>query len=277
MASVSDAARFSLETSAPELNELLNKKIFNREQINKIARARSDFEHHINAPGTGLDKWNRYIKYETTFLKLRRERARKMGVKGLNHAGAGRVFRVFDGAVRKFPGNVDLWLDYVKFAEHEKAFSRVAEILTRALRLLAGESKLWIYAGRYAYGTHRDINQARQFLQRGLRFNSKDLDLWLTYLELEMKYLDSIWARQELLSGGIGGAPEPSSRDGPELDKIQLPVGPMATSNVLTKALDATKVGPYDTNSVTLDPSTAPPIVNGAIPEAVFRGIMTAF
>jgi U3 small nucleolar RNA-associated protein 6 len=62
MAAASDKARFYLEQSVPELKEFERKKIFSAEEISKIARQRSDFEHKINARGSTAADYVRYAE-----------------------------------------------------------------------------------------------------------------------------------------------------------------------------------------------------------------------
>ncbi|KAF5844874.1 hypothetical protein GGP41_008872 [Bipolaris sorokiniana] len=102
MAGPSDKARFYLEQSATELNELERKKIFSREEISSIAKKRSDFEHIINARGSHPEDYMRYIEFEKNVDALRRKRIKRLGA------------RYMQRGLRFCKKSEVMWLEYAK-------------------------------------------------------------------------------------------------------------------------------------------------------------------
>lgn len=150
MAGASDKARFYLEQSVPELQELAAKKLFTTQEVSSITKKRSDFEHKLNARGSQPSDYARYAEYEMNLESLRKKRVKRLGVKTTNHTGQRRIFFVLDRATRKFRGDIGLWMQYVAYARKQKSNKRVSQILTTVLRLHPTKAELWIYAANYA-------------------------------------------------------------------------------------------------------------------------------
>ncbi|KAL8810169.1 MAG: hypothetical protein Q9200_002799 [Gallowayella weberi] len=272
MAGASDKARFYIEQAVPELQELLRKKIFTKDEVNSVAKKRSTFEHKLNARGSTASDYARYVEYETNLDTLRRTRAKRLGIKSTSYSGQRRIFFVLDRATRKFHGDTALWLQYLTFARKQKAHKRVAQIITNMLRLQPTSPELWIYAANYAWDERADVTEARGYMQRGLRFCSHSKHLWMEYLKLELIYLAKISARRRVL--GL---------DSKALQKDQIPVdegpnGDMITLPPVTMedmALGSPmNLGPPEESESNIKSA---PALTGAIPIAVFDAAMKEF
>lgn len=262
MAGASDKARFYLEQSVPELKEFERKRIFSGEEISKIARQRSDFEHKINARGSSASDYIRYAEFEMNVDALRKKRVKRLGIKGTMHSGQRRIFFVFDRGTKKHSGDIGLWLQYIEYAKKQQAHKKLSHIFTNVLRLHPTRPELWIYAAQFAMEENGDMTEARGYMQRGLRFNKNKRALWLQYLRLEMSYIAKLQARREVL--GIE-----ASSDGKEEDEGQPP------------ALTADDVVP-DSSTDEADPKALQtfaetPAQSGAIPVAIFDAAMAQF
>ncbi|KAL8702298.1 MAG: hypothetical protein Q9224_000060 [Gallowayella concinna] len=269
MAGASDKARFYIEQSVPELQELLRKKIFTKDEINSIAKKRSTFEHKVNARGSTASDYARYVEYETNLDTLRRTRAKRLGIQSTSYSGQRRIFLVLDRATRKCHGDTALWLQYLTFARKQKANKRVAQIITNMLRLHPTSPDLWIYAANYAWDERADITETRGYMQRGLRFCSHSKHLWTEYLKLELIYLAKISARRRVLGLGSKASEKDQVRDdeGSSGDVITLPLSTM-DDLVLGPLIDTTHPKTSDGN-IELAPA-----LTGAIPIAIFNAAM---
>ncbi|MCJ1307745.1 U3 snoRNP protein [Agyrium rufum] len=242
MAAPSDKARFFLEQSVPELQELERKKIFSKVEISSINKKRSDFEHKINSRGSSPADYARYAEYEINLESLRKKRTKRLGIKtGNNHFGQRRIFFVLQRATRKFHGDLRLWVQYADFARTQKSYKKLSQILTDMIRLHPTKAEVWIYAASYSFESQGDVMEARSYMQRGLRFCQDSWMLWLEYARLEMLYIAKITARQQIL--GLGGTEKPAkaiAEDGTDAgqDHVLLP---RITGEDLGPSLDTIK------------------------------------
>ncbi|KAF2717202.1 hypothetical protein K431DRAFT_341496 [Polychaeton citri CBS 116435] len=200
MAAATDKARFYLEKYVPELQEYERKKIFSRDEIQAIASKRSDFEHLLSARGSTPSDYVRYATYEMNLDSLRKKRCKRLAIKNATTFNGQRtVFFIMDRATKKFPGDIGLWMQYVSYCQREKASKKLAKVFTAVLRLRPTDWGLWVLAAKHYHETQGDMEAARSYLQRGLRFCSNELKMYLEYVKLEMIYLAKLAARRKIL------------------------------------------------------------------------------
>ncbi|KAI4655339.1 hypothetical protein J4E93_000051 [Alternaria ventricosa] len=269
MAGPSDKARFYLEQSATELNELERKKIFTREEISSIAKKRSDFEHIINARGSHPEDYMRYIEFEKNVDALRRKRIKRLGVR---YKGSGQrtIYFLYNRATRKFSGDLVLWMQYIDFARKDKAYKRLNDIFTSVARLHPTKPDIWILAANYFMDTQADITNARSYMQRGLRFCKNSEVMWLEYAKLETIYVGKIAGRRKILGLDIDRTKKPGTDDDGDEDMIALPEVTAEDVNPSLKQDDGV-------DEVALQNLASAPVLTGAISLAVFDSAMKQF
>ena len=269
MSGASDKARFYLEQSVPELKEYERKKIFTTDEITAIAKKRSDFEHKINARGSSPTDYARYSEFEINVDALRRKRVHRLNVKSPVHNGQRRIFFVLDRATRKFPGDLGLWMQSIEYAKRQKAFKKLSQILTNALRLHPMKSEMWTWAAQFASEENGDMTEARSYMQRGLRFCKNSKALWLEYARLELIYIGKIAARRRIL-GITGEAAKESPEDDFDADVMQLPT-------LTEEDVNPSAAGHEDIDEAALKTLDSTPAMTGAIPMAIFDAAMSQF
>lgn len=197
---------------------------------------------------------------------------KRLRVKAATHTGQRRVFFVLNRATRKFPGDLGLWMQQIEYARLQKAYKKLSQILTKALRLHPSKPDLWIYAAHIAMDEHADMTEARSYMQRGLRFCKGSKPLWLEYMKLELVYSEKLAARQQIL--GIGeslGISKPwRSFDQPS-SKMTKPACLIADAS--QPAVSSTD----DVNDFQLQNLIKTPALSGAIPIAIFDAAMLQF
>ena len=179
-------------------------------EITSLSRKRSDYEHTLNARGSRALDYANYITYETNLHALILKRSKRLGIKRRLHthtaAYTKRIFSLYERATRKFPGDLSLWISYFEFAKKGQnggsggGRKKVVEgVLTRMLRLHPTKSKLWVLAVDYAMRERGDMDQARGYMLRGLRFAKRDREMWISYARLEIIYLAKLYGRRKIL------------------------------------------------------------------------------
>lgn len=168
----------------------------NQDEIRSLVSKRSDFEHLVLAPGTKPTDFLAYVEWERSLDRLRAKRCRRLNIRSSSsHASQARTFGIFERAVLKHPGSVQLWLAYLDFAAQVKATKRWRRIATRALRLHPTNAALWTLAGRRA-ARAGDMDRARAHFLRGCRFCTGEPTLWVEYARCEMEWLARVEAKK---------------------------------------------------------------------------------
>ncbi|KAH7028873.1 U3 small nucleolar RNA-associated protein 6-domain-containing protein [Microdochium trichocladiopsis] len=201
MSGVPEKARFFLERAVPQLREFEAKGIFSPEEIRNLVRKRTDFEHLVLSPGNKPQDWLNYAAWEKSLESLRAKRCRRLQIRNsTTHAGTGRIFSILERAVNRHPADVNLWKEYLTYANALKATKRYRKIMTRALRMHPAKPDLWTMAGRRS-AANSDMQGARNFFMRGTRFCARDATVWLEYARCEMEWLQKMEARKSKKGG----------------------------------------------------------------------------
>jgi U3 small nucleolar RNA-associated protein 6 len=263
-----------MEQSVPELQEYERKKIFTREEITSIARKRSEFEHLLNTPGAATPAdYARYALYEMNLDSLRKKRSKRMGVKATSFAGQKKIFFVLERGVRRFQGDMGLWMQYLEFCRKEAANKKLAKALTQCLRMHPIKWDLWTWAAKYYFEQQADMPTARSYMQRGLRFCKREQKLWLEYAKLEMLYVAKIAARRKILGLDI-------ERTAKQIDStLDADADMMALPDVTADEIKP-EGAPEPKQAVdeeALKKLAASPALNGDIPRIVFETAMREF
>ncbi|KAI5212272.1 hypothetical protein E4T38_00696 [Aureobasidium subglaciale] len=274
MAAASDKARFYMEQSVPELQEYERKKIFSREEITSIARKRSEFEHLLNTPGAATPAdYARYALYEMNLDTLRKKRSKRLGIKSTAFAGQKKIFFVLERGVRRFQGDMGLWMQYLEFCRKEAANKKLAKALTQCLRMHPIKWDLWTWAAKYYFEQQADMPSARSYMQRGLRFCKRERKLWLEYAKLEMLYVAKIAARRKILGLDI-------ERTEKQIDTtLDADADMMALPDVTADEIkpEGQPEPKQAVDEEALKKLAASPALNGDIPRIVFETSMRDF
>lgn len=217
---MSDKVRYYLENSIKEVEDLKKRGIFDKDEISKIIKRRTDYEHRLLARSVKPSDFLAYTTYEQQLDRLRHLRVRrlkkqhKLEGKGVSDwAGRRRIQFIYDRATRRFPAELGLWTAAVEYGRKTNSPHVVNRALTAMLRLHPKKPEVWVYVAKYQAEENSAIVEARAVLQRGLRFNPDSEYLWLEYMRLELIYVAKILARRKLLGLDVAQRAESSEQN----------------------------------------------------------------
>ncbi|GME74017.1 unnamed protein product [Ambrosiozyma monospora] len=201
---MSDKARYFLEQSVPELQDLEKKKLFTKKEVTMIMRRRTDFEHRIMGRGSKPADYLAYYRYEKTLEKLRKKRYNRL--KPIidtkpsisDWASQRRVFFLFDRAVNKFPKSLDLWSNYLRYARKHGSVKVIYKVYTQLLSLQPRNVNVWLSAVHYEFEYNKNVKSARTLFKRCLRFNGDQNEVWFEFIKFELNYLSKLLIRRKL-------------------------------------------------------------------------------
>lgn len=202
---MSDKARYALEKSIPELEDLEKRGLFQRKEINMIVRRRTDFEHRISGRGSKPKDYLLYIKFEKTLDKLRKKRIQRlkdhidMTPSISNWSISQRILIIFKKATNKFPSDMELWANYLKFARKQESVKVVYDIYSKLLSLQPRNIDVWLSGAKWEYEYNKNVKGARALFKRCLRFNLNEERVWIEFIKFEFNYLSKLLTRRKLL------------------------------------------------------------------------------
>lgn len=204
---MAEKVRYYLEQSVPELEDLKRKGIFDKNEITMIMRRRTDFEHRIQGRGSKPRDFLKYSEFEVNVEKLRKKRYNRLTKVGLintkpslsDWAGSRRILFIYDRATRRYPKEMSIWSQYLKFAKNNGAIKIIYKVYSRLLQLQPRNIDAWLSAAKYEFETNANAKGARVLFQRGLRLNPDAFELWLSYAQFELTYVSRLLARRRVL------------------------------------------------------------------------------
>ncbi|KAH9187192.1 hypothetical protein AeNC1_010835, partial [Aphanomyces euteiches] len=211
---MADAVQYIMEKMIPELEDLQTLNIFDKDEIRQIVQKRRDFEYTMKRTPLRKVDCLRYIEYEINLDALRRQRKKRMGLqkKSLSDfAGMQRVHNIFDRALMKHRGDVDLWLQHIAFCKNTGSTKIMSKLFTKALQLHPRNEAIWIEAASWEFASNLNVDSARVLMQRSIRINPHSKMLWHEYFRLELLYVQKLRARREVL--GLDAKPQESTLD----------------------------------------------------------------
>ncbi len=193
-----------LEDMIPELNDYRNRKLFTNDEIKSITKKRTAFEFQLIRRAPILADYLRFLQYEMNLDLLRRKRKLRMNqVKRTNtvsdYAIVKRIHVLFERSVRKFSNDVNLWMQFIDWSIACGSVKRLTRIFPRALQVHPLVPALWIKAAKHDFEVTGNIDSARVYFQRGLRFNPTSKELWLAFFRMEMRFIGRLIARKAAL------------------------------------------------------------------------------
>ncbi|CAM9506257.1 unnamed protein product [Ectocarpus fasciculatus] len=307
---MADSVQYALDRMVVDLEDLRCRGIFSEAEVRAIVARRKGFEYMLRRHEARRLDYMRYVEYELNLDSLRALRTRR--VEG-GAGGAGsqqrnkkkktkkgkaatadfccvRLVRwIFDRAVMKFPGDVDIWLHYIDFAARQGQSKALGRLFARALQLHPRNPGLWIKAASWEFFDGGNASSARSLMQRGLRINPGATNLWLQYFRLEFSYVEKLMGRREILGleaerGGVGdngqGNDDDGGRQGMDIPELEAEAGQSGgpSFKAVKKAAGAegTLGGGDGARPAPVMNDTARRFYKGAVPMAVFRAAVKA-
>ncbi len=101
---------------------------------------------------------------------------------------------IYTRAIERFPADLDLARAHIRFMKRQSEGNGVGgkaagKLYGRLLRLHPCEAGLWIEAANHEFFSAGNASAARTLLQRGIRLNRQNRDLWLQLFRMEWLHL----------------------------------------------------------------------------------------
>jgi len=197
----------NLEQMLPELDALLEKRLFTKEELKRVLHKRSDFEYSIKSSTRTPEDFLRYIEFEQKLEELRKLRCIKLKKKGekiqknelCSFCIVRHMHSIYSRATYAFKSNVELWKRWFAFCRSSNATQRLSKALSDAMRYNLQVVDFWMYAAWWEFEDRQNANMARSLMQQGLRNCKTSEKLWLEYFKLELKVAQRLQERQQIL------------------------------------------------------------------------------
>jgi len=319
---MADIVQMRLEQMLPEIEDLEKKKIFNKAELNSIINKRKRFEYFLARRIPKKIDFLRYIEFELNLDALRKKRkdriiaAAKANQKLLKSKGDDKtqediekseylvslmrvtlsdysilrhVHSLYNRALKRFPGDVELWVQYLEWAQKSSNSKLLGKVFPRVISLHPTKDIFWVMAASWEFEKNGNALSGRTLLQRGLRINSESKKLWLEYFRLELLYLEKLRERRKILFGKTNENDEDTKmeteneKDAIEIPELELESQSKNSENILQQRIAelAEKTAKVNAEEV-LHPAfqaetdSQKAFFSGAIPKLIYKNAMNA-
>lgn len=249
-----------MEETALLMRQVRKAHLMDDTEIVEVTRRRRDHEYRLRARGAPRSAFLEYAEFERELAALLRVRSKKQKLKrrradGIVLQARSRVNLVYSRAVKRFKGDVHLWLHYARHCVDTGTHRTAARVLARAIAMRPDSPDVWLAAIAFHYDTVGDVTGARKLAQRALRTIPEASTLWLNYFRLELSYLCKVIARRVAMRMAVpGGELSDSQPTGTKETSNEQPVSTEVSmqengASVANKPAPESEDGPDDKNA----------------------------
>lgn len=193
----------ALEESLPELEAFLEHKLLSEEEVRLLVVKRREFESRLRRFELVKEDALEYIGFEMQLNKLVELRKQKRNIKYLSQFNSQRQFeikvnQVFDLLLKKFKGDLDLWVAAIEFAQSVGGDSRVSQLCGKGIRLFPTKEMFWVVSAKHELERNSNVTQARQVLITALKTLPRSEAVWLEYFRMEFLFVYQVLERREV-------------------------------------------------------------------------------
>lgn len=208
-----DNAERAVEETAQLMEGIRKAKLLSKFELSNVTRRRRDYEYQLVAPKPRVTSFLEYASFERDLSELLKKRSERKGIKKsrakfLIHRSSSRVGLVYSRAVRRFKGDVDLWLHYARYLIGAGTHRAAGNVLGRALAMRPDSEKIWLAIIALHADNMGDPGGARKLAMRALRNLPESSQLWVTYYRVELAFLCKAIARRVAMKLPVPGGEE---------------------------------------------------------------------
>ena len=198
---MADAVNEIMEAMVPALEDMEKRGLLRHGEVKITIRKRQDFEYSLHRRDVTPAFYREAINYELMLRELIVERKRKLKVKevGLgDYEPIKRAQFLYQRCVRKFPSDMQSWLDFFEFGRKNKATRTLAITFSKAIQLHPRKIEMWSAAASFERSSG-NWGRARSLFMRAIRINSEDVAFYAAYMRFEIDFAKMLIARRTAL------------------------------------------------------------------------------
>ena len=112
-----------------------------------------------------------------------------------------RILNLYDRACRKFKQNKALWKEYLEFLAKARCLQKLNQVAANAVLVHPDALDFWLVGVYAELDLKGNLFSARNLMLQALRLNDQKPAFALAYLRFEVKFLDKLMLRRQLLAG----------------------------------------------------------------------------
>lgn len=193
----------ALEDSLPELEALLEHDLLSEEEVRTLVVRRREYESRLRRFELLKQDALEYIGFEMNLHRLVEKRKARRNVRHISSQqyNAKKTFEhkinvLFDLLIKKFKGDLDLWVAAIEFAQSVQNDTRVSLLCGNGIRMFPTKDMFWVLAAKHELERNANVSQARQVLITALKSLPDNETVWLEYFRMEFLFVNQVLERR---------------------------------------------------------------------------------
>lgn len=205
-----DSVERALEETVPLLRSIRKGRLLSRAEVQEVVRKRRDHEYRLQNREAPLKAYLHYVNFEQELTSLIRKRADARNMKRTRRdvivgRSSARVNLVYSRAVKRYKGDVKLWMKYAKHCIQSGSSRAAAKVFARAIAMRPDSETVWVNAVAFHFDTCGDVGIARTLAQRALRTLGDSKIMWKEYFRMELAFVAKLIARRVSIGIAVNG------------------------------------------------------------------------
>ena len=202
---MADKVQLTLETLVPEMDVLIQKGYFTKKDAKKIMKKRRYHEYQFEKTDVLPLDYFKAIKYEKILNKRMKQQKKNLHIKKKDYYDfhfIRRIIVLYKKCLIKFNNNDEnIWMEYFNFLLVNKCNEILNKEIGRCLTLHPSKIIFWKIAAYHEYEDNLNFQNARNLLQKCIKFNQFNVEAYLEYFTFEIIFAKNFVERKDILSG----------------------------------------------------------------------------
>ena len=202
---MADKVQLTLETLVPEMDILIQKGYFTKKDVKKIMKKRRYHEYQFEKTDVMPLDFFKAIKYEKILNKRMKQQKKNLHIKKNDYYDfhfIRRIIVLYKKCLIKFNNNDEnIWMEYFNFLLVNKCNEILNKEIGRCLTLYPSKIIFWKIAAYHEYEDNLNFQNARNLLQKCIKFNQFNVEAYLEYFTFEIIFAKNFVERKDILSG----------------------------------------------------------------------------
>ena len=202
---MADKVQLTLETLVPEMDVLIQKGYFTKKDAKKIMKKRRYHEYQFEKTDVLPLDYFKAIKYEKILNKRMKQQKKNLHIKKNDYYDfhfIRRIIVLYKKCLIKFNNNDEnIWMEYFNFLLVNKCNEILNKEIGRCLTLHPSKIIFWKIAAYHEYEDNLNFQNARNLLQKCIKFNQYNVEAYLEYFTFEIIFAKNFVERKDILSG----------------------------------------------------------------------------
>ena len=202
---MADKVQMALETLVPEMDILIQKNYFTKKDVKKIMKKRRYHEYQFEKTDVLPLDYFKAIKYEKILNKRMKQQKKNLHIKKNDYYDfhfIRRIIVLYKKCLIKFNNNDEnIWMEYFNFLLVNKCNDILNKEIGRCLTLYPSKIIFWKIAAYHEYEDNLNFQNARNLLQKCIKFNQFNVEAYLEYFTFEIIFAKNFVERKDILSG----------------------------------------------------------------------------